>query len=70
MSSTQALLNEIDRFLADFPMADTTLGNKAAGNVKLIARLRAGDSCTLETADKLRAFMTAQRKAARKQEAA
>lgn len=58
---TSPLLHEIDEFLKSTGMADTTFGQKAVRDWKLMARLRNGGSVTLRTAGKLRAFMEAHR---------
>jgi hypothetical protein len=51
------LLTEIDGFLARTRMAESTFGQKAIKNSKLLARMRAGGTITLTTARKLRDFI-------------
>lgn len=57
MTATQTLLEEIDTFLASSKMAESTFGRKAVNDGKLVARLRAGKSITLDSADAVRGFM-------------
>lgn len=57
MGETQKLLSEIDAFLRDAGMADSTFGRKAVNDGKLMTRLRAGSSVTLEKASQIRRFL-------------
>lgn len=61
--NTEALLTEIDAFLAETGMGVAYFGKRAAGNSELVPRLRSGRRCWPETADKVRAFIKASRKA-------
>jgi hypothetical protein len=62
------MLSEIEAFLGldGVSMTETTFGRLAVNDGKLVPRLRAGGSCTLTTADKVRAFITANRPKKRK----
>lgn len=60
MSATQTLLREIEAFLANAEMADSTFGRKAVNDGKLLARLRSGRSVSLDTAEKVRTFIVEQ----------
>lgn len=64
MSETDKLLHEIDAFLRERNMAETTFGRKAVNDGKLVARLRAGSSVTLKTASQIKAFIASASKAA------
>jgi phosphopantothenoylcysteine decarboxylase/phosphopantothenate--cysteine ligase len=58
MSATgKALLTEIERFLARSGLTATKFGVAAVNDGHLVANLRKGNSVTLKTADKVRAFM-------------
>lgn len=61
MSETEKLIREIDAFLRQHQMADSTFGRKAVNDGKLLTRLRSDQrkaSVTLETAARIRAFMS------------
>lgn len=55
------LLAEIEAYLAATGIAATALGREAVNDSHLVARLRKGNSVTLKTADKVRAYLTRQR---------
>lgn len=57
MVETRKLVREIEAFLLIAGMAETTFGRKAVNDGKLLGRLRAGGSVTLEKASQIRAFM-------------
>ena len=57
MSIPQDLLIEIDAFLRNVGMAETTFGRKAANDGKLVARLRGGKGITTNTVEKIRDFI-------------
>lgn len=57
MSARDALLAEIDAFLARTGMPDTRFGRAALNDPHFLRRLRSGGDTTLTTADRLRAFM-------------
>lgn len=57
MTETHALLNEIEAFVARTKMAESTFGRLAVNDGKLVARLRAGGSITLNTAADIRRFI-------------
>ena len=64
MTERERLLQEIDGFLATAGMAESTFGRKAVNDGKLVARLRAGSTVTLDTASKVRACIATARAAA------
>jgi phosphopantothenoylcysteine decarboxylase / phosphopantothenate---cysteine ligase len=53
----RALLTEIEAFLADSGLTPTKFGLAAVNDGHLVANLRRGNSVTLKTADRVRAFM-------------
>ncbi len=59
MSETQALLRDIERFIATHKMAPSTFGRKAVNDGKLVSRLRSGGSITLATAADIQKFLAA-----------
>lgn len=59
-SATEALLAEIESYCASAGMAETTFGQKAVKNWRLVDSLRSGKGVTLRTADRVRAFIGAQ----------
>ncbi len=59
MSIPTELLLEIEAFLGDTGMAETTFGLQAANDGKLVARLRGGKGITTNTVEKIRAFIAA-----------
>jgi phosphopantothenoylcysteine decarboxylase / phosphopantothenate---cysteine ligase len=65
MSGTaKELLGEIEGFLAQFDITPSKFGVAAVNDGHLVAKLRKGNSVTLKTADRVRAYMTAERRAA------
>ena len=64
MSTQQMLLSEVEAFLAETGMAPATFGRKALGDSKFVLRLRRGGGTTLDSADRVLAFIDAQRLAA------
>jgi phosphopantothenoylcysteine decarboxylase / phosphopantothenate---cysteine ligase len=62
MSRTgKTLLDEIEAFLAELGVSASKFGLAAVNDGHLVANLRKGNSVTLRTADKVRAYMTEQR---------
>jgi hypothetical protein len=57
MSANQALLSDIKSFSASEGIAASTLCRKAVNDGKLPKRLERGGSVTMETAERLRAYM-------------
>src|SRR5262245_42663293 len=55
----RALLTEIEAFLADTGLTATKFGLASVNDGHLVANLRRGNSVTLKTADRVRAFMRA-----------
>lgn len=60
MTSHDQLLDEIEAFLKATGMNAIAFGRRSVNNGKLVARMRAGSSVTLHTADAIRAFIAAQ----------
>jgi phosphopantothenoylcysteine decarboxylase/phosphopantothenate--cysteine ligase len=60
----KGLLAEIEAFLAHSGLTATKFGIAAVNDGHLVANLRRGSSVTLKTADKVRAYMASQRRAA------
>lgn len=58
------LLTEVDAFLAEARMSETTFGRLAVNDGKFVARIRSGGRCWPETEEKARAFMASRRTAA------
>lgn len=59
MSETRLLLHEIEAFIGSTAMAASTFGRKAVNDGKLVMRLRAGSTVTLEKASRIREFIRA-----------
>ncbi|AWN43136.1 hypothetical protein DK389_24890 [Methylobacterium durans] len=59
MSETRQLLHEIEAFIGSAEMAASTFGRKAVNDGKLVMRLRAGSTVTLEKAARIRQFILA-----------
>ena len=55
------LLSEIQAFLAETGMGPSYFGKAATGNSEVVARLAAGKTVTLVTAEKIRRFMAERR---------
>lgn len=53
------LLSEIEFFVELHGMSQTRFGILSVNDAKILKRLRAGMTCTLKTADRLRTFMEA-----------
>lgn len=58
MNDSRTLLAEIDAFLRKSEMAPATFGLQAINDGKLVRRLRGGSSVQLETASRIRSFIT------------
>lgn len=52
------LIAEIEAFARAQKIAPATVTSRGVGNSRLYARLKAGKSCTLGVAERLRVFMT------------
>jgi phosphopantothenoylcysteine decarboxylase / phosphopantothenate---cysteine ligase len=62
MSATaRELLGEIEGFLAQFGLTPSKFGVAAVNDGHLVAKLRRGNSVTLKTADRVRAYMASRR---------
>ncbi|MGU3417684.1 hypothetical protein [Methylobacterium sp. D54C] len=70
MSETGQLLREIECFIRDARMAASTFGRKSVNDGKLVGRLQAGSTVTLEKAARIRAFIRDNPPAASSEEAA
>jgi len=57
MTPEKRLLTEIQAFCARSGMAETTFGEKAVRQWRLVAHLRAGKTITLSTAERVREFI-------------
>lgn len=64
MTTIQALLAEIDAFLEDANMAETTFGRHAVNDGKFVGRLREGAGVTVATVDRVRAYIAGERRKA------
>ena len=53
------LLSEIEAFLVQHGMSRTRFGIATMNDAKILKRLRAGMTCTLKTAERLRSWMEA-----------
>jgi len=65
MSTIRTLLSEIDAFLRDAEMAETTFGRHAVNDGKFVGRLREGAGVTVATVERVRAYISAERAKAR-----
>jgi len=61
MSITAALLADIEAFLAEAEMAETTFGLRALNDGKFVSRLRSGAGITVKTIDRVRAYIATER---------
>ena len=61
MSTKEALLRDIESFLAKTGISPTRLGEDSCGERGLIRRLQRGGDVTTETHDRIRAYMHARR---------
>jgi hypothetical protein len=59
MNIPAELLLEIDAFLGDTGMAESTFGRQSTNDGKLVSRLRGGKGITTNTVEKVRAFIAA-----------
>lgn len=66
----ESLLDEIDAFLSEARMAESTFGLKAVNDGKFVRRLREGKRCWPETAEKARGFIVAARSVSDTEQAA
>ncbi|WP_043284434.1 hypothetical protein [Reyranella massiliensis] len=62
MSTVTNLLSEIDAFLGDTGVAETTFGRRAVNDGKFVKRLREGAGITVATVDRVQAYIVEQRK--------
>lgn len=59
MSISKTLLAEIREYLAETGMAATTFGRAAVANTYIVEKLESGRTITVDTADRVRAWMKA-----------
>ncbi len=64
MTTIEALLKDIDAFLREAEMAETTFGRHAVNDGKFVGRLREGAGVTVATVDRVRAYMATERQKA------
>lgn len=57
MSTKEKLMHDIEAFLVRTGMSRTRFGEDAAGERSLLKRLERGGQITIETHDRIRAFM-------------
>jgi hypothetical protein len=57
MDAKAAFLRDIEAFLEERAIAPTTFGFRAVNDGKFVARLRGSGSVTIETEERVRAFM-------------
>lgn len=62
MSTREKLLNEVERFLLCTGMSPSEFGKRSIGDRMLVAQLRKGRDVVTGTADKIRKFMSENRK--------
>lgn len=63
MSIVTQLLAEIDEFLLEASVAESTFGRHAVNDGKFVGRLRAGAGIEVGTVERVRSYMAAQREA-------
>lgn len=61
MSLTQKLLADVEAFLDEIRMAETTFGLRALNDGKFVSRLRSGAGITIKTLDRVNTYMAAER---------
>lgn len=61
MSTVTDLLADIAAFCREHDMAESTFGRHAVNDGKFVGRLRDGGGVTVDTVDRVRAFMSAER---------
>lgn len=66
MSTISALLKEIREFCKELGITESTFGRRAMSDGKFVERIRAGGGLTVANLDRLRAYMTEERAAARR----
>jgi hypothetical protein len=63
MSTVKSLIAEIEAFCKEAEIAEATFGTRAAKDGKFVKRLRGGAGVTLNTVEKVQAYIADQRKA-------
>lgn len=64
MSTTDALLKEIATFCREFNIPESTFGRRVMGDGKFVERIKTGGGLTVANLDRIREYMTTERKAA------
>lgn len=64
MSIQDELLADIDRYLAERGISETTFGRKAVNDWSFVGRLRGGGGVTVRTVERVRRFLATDEKAA------
>lgn len=65
MDTQRQLLSEIEDFLRNRKMAETTFGRMAVNDGKFVARLRAGANMTLATIERARSHIRSQKESSK-----
>ena len=58
---TMGLVREIDVFLAESDMAESTFGRKAVNDGKFVNRIRQGGDVSIRIAEKVRLYIASER---------
>ena len=59
--SIDDLIQEVEAYAKERGLAPATIVSRAANNGRLYGRLKAGFGCNMKTADRIRAFIAAER---------
>ncbi len=70
MSEREKLLKDIEAFIAEHDMPETVFGVRAMNDTALLTKLRKGRSVRIDTAERLRKFMTSYKSERRPKKAA
>jgi hypothetical protein len=66
MGIRESFLQEIDAFVTETGLAETTLGGRAVKDSRFVARVREGRGVSLESIERVREFMQDYRAEARR----
>lgn len=61
MTTVSALLADIDAFLREAQIAESTFGRRAVNDGKFVGRLREGAGVTVATVERVRAYIAQRR---------
>lgn len=61
MSTIETLLREIEKFLEESDIAESTFGRRVLNDGKLVERIRQGGGLTVANLDRIRVYMAQQR---------